>query len=172
MARRNLFNRLTSAVGRLVKRVVPPAPGPVAPPEEPREPPRRPPEPPREPPRQPPREPPEAPIGPGGGNPWRSAWNAEVPRKQQNRISSDTGYSRNEIFQHHVELFLSIGGIAEEPRDEQLRLWSLYLESLVAGIHGKRNDRSNVFWSEMGLDPRDFDWEDWRDGMGYSRRSR
>lgn len=122
-----------------------------------------PPEPPREPPRQ----------SGGSGDTFRDVFNDDVPRALRQRISDDTGYSANEVFQAHYELFASLPGVQEDDREEQLRLWDIYLEHMVA-TDEIRNDPSNPFWSEFGLDPRDvgFDWDEWRNAMGYSRRGK
>lgn len=125
------------------------------------------------PPTVPPREPPLPPSRRGGGgNPFREAFDGTVPRRQIRRIQDDTGFSRNEIFQHHAELFYSLPGITEEDRGEQLRLWQVYLDHMVVSRE-RRNDPRNPFWREFGIDPRTvaFDWGEWRDAMGYSRRN-
>lgn len=123
------------------------------------------------PPTVPPREPPPPPRRGGGGNPFLTAFNGTVTGRQIRRIQDDTGFSRNEIFQHHVELFYSLPGIDEENRGEQLRLWQVYLDHMVVSRE-RRNDPANPFWREFGIDPRTvaFDWGEWRDAMGYSRR--
>lgn len=125
------------------------------------------------PPTVPPRPPPPSSGGGGGGNPFRSAFNGTVPRRQIRRISDETGFSANEIFQRHVELFYSLPGITEEDRGEQLRLWQVYLDHMVVSAE-RRNDPANPFWREFGIDPATvaFDWSEWRDAMGYSRRGR
>jgi hypothetical protein len=161
VARRGLFGRtLNWLSGHLPGR-------PEAPSQPPREPPRQPPPPPG-------REPPERTGGGGESDPFRREWNADVPRSTITRIQDATGYSRNEIFQAHYELFVSLPGVVEDDRQEQLRLWDIYINSLVVDHGQRRNDLSNPFWSEFGLDPRqaDFEWDEWRNAMGYSRRGK
>jgi ABC-type nitrate/sulfonate/bicarbonate transport system substrate-binding protein len=65
-------------------------------------------------------------------------------------------------------VFLALPGIVDEDNQERYRLWRLYVEIMVNPGH-KRNDPMNGFWGELGIAPRDFDWEDWRDAMGYSK---
>lgn len=69
----------------------------------------------------------------------------------------------------HKAIFESIPGITDDDEETREDLWRSYLENMVAGHH-RRNDLSNPFWSDVGIDPRDFDWDDWRAAMGYKRR--
>ena len=105
----------------------------------------------------------------GRGRAQRRYWDSEVPRPTIRRIQEETGYSRNELFMAHQELFYSLPGMVDEPLEERHRLWELYVREMVIG-HGRRNDRNNLFWQDIGIDPRDFDWQAWRDVMGYSKR--
>jgi hypothetical protein len=145
MARGTSFFR--NPVKWITKKLVPPAP------------------PPRQPPRRPPRgpEPPEPP-GRGPDSFYRDLWDADVPRRKTRAIQRETGYSRREQLQLHVELFLSTN-MTELERDEQEEAWSDYLASFVT------NRRPHREWFETwGLDPRDFDWSAWRHAMGYRNR--
>lgn len=124
------------------------------------------------PPPEPPREPPRPPVEysePESGPPqnfYRQIWNQEVSRSHTRRVADRTGYSRQEQFQLHVELFLSMF-FADMPRDEQETGWHDYLDTFVTG-----QTRHATFFEEWGLDPRDFDWEAWRSAEGYSRRGK
>lgn len=111
---------------------------------------------------QPPPEPPQAPTG--RGSPFREIFDDDVSRRITREVSGKTGYSRNEQYQLHIELFFSTY-MTELPQDEQLEAWEGYLKSFVT------NTRPHSDWfGEWGMDPRDFDWEAWRHAMGYERR--
>jgi hypothetical protein len=88
---------------------------------------------------------------------YRQAW------QQETLTRAGRSYRR------HRELFESIPGIEDEDPDEQEYLWRSYIENMVKGRH-RRNDPSNPWWGIIGLDPRDFDWDDWRTAMGYKSR--
>jgi hypothetical protein len=98
-------------------------------------------------------------------NNFENLWNEHIQDSTINEIHDRTGYSEHEIFQTHLELFLSSPGITEENRVVQHELWEDYLDSMVE----QRLDRDQWF-EEMGIDPRDFDWESWREAMGYGRQ--
>jgi hypothetical protein len=56
--------------------------------------------------------------------------------------------------------------------DDKREMWDDYLEHLVGrkGSHMayRRNDLRNPFWQKWGIDPEeDFDWQAWREAMGY-----
>jgi hypothetical protein len=72
-------------------------------------------------------------------------------------------------YSRHRDLFDAIPGIAESDHDEQIELWDSYIRNMINGTH-RRNDVRNPFWSDVGIHPRDFDWDEWRDAQGYSRR--
>jgi hypothetical protein len=58
---------------------------------------------------------------------------------------------------------------------ERLELWESYVRNMVVGsdLGGRRDDIArNPFWSEVGISPRRFDWQDWRMAMGYSKRGK
>lgn len=91
--------------------------------------------------------------------PFRQAWQEETVSRPGRK------YTR------HLELFQSIPGIEDETDEEQEYLWRSYVENMVQGRH-RRNDPSNPWWGEIGLDPRDFDWDEWRTAMGYKSRGK
>lgn len=64
-------------------------------------------------------------------------------------------------------------GINEDfvTEDERHEVWDAYLEYMVSGQH-RRNDPSNPFWRISGIDPDNFDWDDFRTAMGYKARGR
>jgi hypothetical protein len=55
--------------------------------------------------------------------------------------------------------------------DDKREMWDDYLRDLVGrkGQHMayRRNDLRNPFWQKWGIDPESFDWEAWREAMGY-----
>lgn len=85
---------------------------------------------------------------------FRDTWNADGGRGS---------YRRNR------DVFDSIPGIADSDHDEQIELWDSYIRNMVNGTR-QRNDPRNPFWSDVGIHPRDFDWDEFRQAMGYSRR--
>ena len=97
-------------------------------------------------------------------NNFENIWNELVRESTIQDIHERSGYSPHEIFQDHLAFFMSNPGIPETPRVEQHELWEDYIDAMVEG----RLDR-NQFFEEMGIDPRDFDWEGWREAMGYGR---
>lgn len=115
-------------------------------------PPSRPPEPPER-----PREPP-APRGDDYKNIWR-----DIPNKGR------ANYRKNLKVFH-----AAIDPIEQDPA-ARLELWESYVQNIVAPRGRKRRqDTSNMFWRDSGLDPADFGWQAWREAMGYTgkRRSR
>jgi hypothetical protein len=83
-------------------------------------------------------------------------------------MSRETGYSQAELRQAHLELFLSLPGMTEEDRDTRYNLFGEYVNIMVAGGHTV--DERRAWFSEQGISARDFDWERWREVMGYRRR--
>jgi hypothetical protein len=56
---------------------------------------------------------------------------------------------------------------------ERLELWQSYVENIVAPRgRERRQSPSNVFWRDSGIDPVDFNWQAWREAMGYTGRRR
>ena len=93
-------------------------------------------------------------------------WRASVPDSDTRSLQSDTGYSRSELIQGHLEQYMAMGGTEFSGR-EQHEMFRDYLDIMVVGGHSQSERDS--FFAEMGLDPRDFDWEGWRELMGYGR---
>lgn len=90
-------------------------------------------------------------------------------RDMQDAWREETRQRAGRSYQRHRDLFDSIPGIDDEDDDERDYLWRSYIENMVNGRH-RRNDPSNPFWSDIGLDPRDFDWDEFRTAMGYKGR--
>lgn len=76
-----------------------------------------------------------------------------------------TGYSRGELIQAHLEIFLSLPGMTEEDRGDRLYYWGQYLDATASG-----GQTMQQWLRDTGYDPRDFDWQMWRETIGYSRR--
>lgn len=90
-------------------------------------------------------------------------------RDMQDAWREETRGRAGRAYQRHRDLFESIPGIDDEDDDERDYLWRSYIENMVSGRH-RRNDPNNPWWSDIGLDPRDFDWDDFRTAMGYKSR--
>ena len=124
--------------------------------------PQRPPEPSQPPPSGPP-------GGPGGGGPgiyggpFRDSWDSIVAEGDVADIQERTGYSENEIFQGHFEILRSLDPDASG--DDLEQMWDDYLLSFVSD--GMSHDTFFEIWN---IDPRDFDWQMWRDVMGYTKK--
>lgn len=86
---------------------------------------------------------------------WEDTANQRAIDDAQDR----TNYSADEIEQAHVELFMQY--VAGEDRDTQESLWEAYIETMV---NGGDHDQ---FFEDMGIEPADFDWNGWREAMGY-----
>jgi len=114
-------------------------------------------------------EPPPRPTGRGGGqrqSAWTADWRSVVPDAESRAFQRETGYSRAELIQGHLELFISMGGDSYEGQ-EQHEMFREYLDYMVTGHHTR--EEREAFYYEIGIDPRDIDWEVWRELMGYSR---
>lgn len=100
---------------------------------------------------------------------YDAIWRAVVDPYDRRVMSRETGYSQAELRQAHLELFLSLPGMLEEDRTTRYNLYGEYLNVMVNPGHIKE-DRDRWF-ANQGISPRDFDWQTWRDIMGYRRRS-
>lgn len=63
----------------------------------------------------------------------------------------------------HFEILYSLDPEADSDTLEEM--WQDYLLAFVSD--GMTHDAFFEMWS---IDPRDFDWQAWRDAMGYSHR--
>lgn len=99
---------------------------------------------------------------------YAEIWRAVLDPSDRRAMSRETGYSQAELRQAHLELFLSLPGMVEEDRDTRYNLFGEYVAVMVAG--GKTVDERNAWFAKQGLSPRDFDWQQWREVMGYRRR--
>ena len=104
------------------------------------------------------------PRTPDGG--FLADWRATISTSDSRAFTRETGYSRNELVQGHLEQYITMGGDEFSGR-EQHEMFREYLDVMVNGGHTKSEWES--FFYEMGIDPRDFDWEGWRELMGYTR---
>lgn len=91
-------------------------------------------------------------------DPYRRIW-----RSEGNRTYKD--------YDSHYRLFESLPGVDDLDDDEKERLWYSYVRYMVTGRGYQFNSiEDNPFWSELGIDPGDFRWGEWRSAMGYSSR--
>jgi hypothetical protein len=95
---------------------------------------------------------------------YTADWRATVSESDSSALSRETGYSQNELVQGHLEMFMNMGG---DEIPNQHEMFREYLDFMVVGGHSAAE--REAFWDEMGIDPRDIDWEEWRDLMGYGR---
>jgi hypothetical protein len=93
---------------------------------------------------------------------YEDIWHENVSEARFDEIQSRTGHSERETIQAAMSQFLDLPGMDEEPRHVKYEMWDLFTETLVAN-HG---DREAAF-AELGIHPNDFDWEAWREYMGY-----
>jgi hypothetical protein len=68
----------------------------------------------------------------------------------------------------NFDFFNNLPMMRNEDEDTRERLWRSYLDNMVSGRH-RRDSPSNPFWRESGISIRDFDWDDWRETMGYGQ---
>lgn len=88
-------------------------------------------------------------------------WDAIVSESTISKIRDATGYSEREIEQAHIELFQDY--VPDDYTDAQeLQMWGDYLAGMVEGL-----TTHNEFFDLYDIDPGDFDWEAWREAMGY-----
>jgi hypothetical protein len=65
-------------------------------------------------------------------------------------------------------VFLAIPGALDARGEEKYQLWNDYLTVMVKG--GYARSERDEFFERLGIDPRDFDWQGWREVMGYHDR--
>lgn len=92
---------------------------------------------------------------------------AERPyrREWRNAGQADNDYAR------HWRIFnqLPLGDDITDEEKEQL--WRSYVENMVVGRGYPYNDPfHNPFWSDLGMAPERFNWQEWRRARGYSKR--
>lgn len=78
-------------------------------------------------------------------------------------------------YRKHLRVFHSMIDPIEDDESEREQLWDSYVRHMVKGEgRFRRNSTSNMFWRDSGIDPQDFNWQRWREAMGFtgSRRSR
>lgn len=81
--------------------------------------------------------------------------------------------SRNDLWGSHDEIFNELPGIGWYDDDEAERVLDLYVDGFTHhswepgydadAVHAARE----AFWEFTGIDPADFDWEEWKAVMGY-----
>lgn len=102
-----------------------------------------------------------------GNNAFERIWNEEIDQARSDYLQYLTGYSERELVQAHVEVFYSLPDMINESRAERNDWWQGYLHNMVSD-QASRDDR--IDWlHDVGIDERDFDWQGWREAMGYGR---
>lgn len=101
-----------------------------------------------------------------------------MPRR--NRFSDDPYYQiyhqtawkgdhiRPGFLEHRATVEMYESALDLDERDRR-QFWAEYLHYMVSDRSGvKRNDtESNPFWNNWGINPDAFDWQAWREAMGY-----
>lgn len=75
---------------------------------------------------------------------------------------------------NHKELIEDMAAANDLDNEDKQALWNDYLKYMV-GKRGerapyRRNDLQNPFWQNWGIDPEMFDWDAWREAMGYNEQ--
>jgi hypothetical protein len=113
------------------------------------------------PPRETPRQPPPRPEPPA---PSRDTYK-EIWREYK------TG--RAGSYRKNLKVFHSAIDPIEKDERERVELWESYVRHMVSprGRY-RRQDPQNMFWRDSGIDPDDWNWQAWREAMGYTGRRR
>jgi hypothetical protein len=92
--------------------------------------------------------------------PFDQVWNdnAEINFDQW----QDHGYDDNEMRDQHLNFLEEMAGFDQMDHGDQLQAWTDYIDAFVNG-DGDRD----TFFEDMGYDAADFDWDGWREIMGY-----
>lgn len=99
---------------------------------------------------------------------YQEIWRASLSPGERRTLVSETGYSQRELLQGHLEIYHSMPGVEELTSQQRHQEFAEYLDLMVRGMHS-RAEREGFFMA-MGIEPADFDWEHWRDLMGYNRQ--
>lgn len=91
---------------------------------------------------------------------FHDIWQDTASESVLDQIGDRTYYSAAELEQAHAEVFFPY--IEGEEHATQEELWKDYIEVMVNG----EGDR-DAFFHELGIYESDFDWEAWREAMGY-----
>jgi hypothetical protein len=79
-------------------------------------------------------------------SPYREVWNDE---------GGDGSFSRD------LSFFQSLP-IKYDTRDEEMTAWEYFVRYMTKDSGYRYGDPGNPFWSQIGRNPRDFDWAGWR----------
>jgi len=92
---------------------------------------------------------------------YENIWDAVVSDNTLDDIQERTGYSEQEALDKQYDIFADM--VPDDFNERQAeQMWGDYLEAFVQG-GGSMDD----FFEEYDIDPEDFDWEAWREAMGY-----
>lgn len=92
---------------------------------------------------------------------YENYWDNYVNESVRDDISERTGMSDDDIFQAHFD-------IAQDYMDDEWdagqehQFWVDYLDAMVDGTMSREE-----FFDTYDIDPADFDWDAWREAMGY-----
>lgn len=154
MARLGLFGRIGKAIGKLADSIAD-----AFTPSEPRRAPERPPEPPSEPPASP--RPPRS-----SGRPSRQERRESDPyyRTWQANPGRGSYLEHRDFFRDNIISGLNVDN------DTQLEYWQAYVKYMTSGNKSYRFNSvsDNPFWRTIGMHPDNFDWDGWKEAMGYN----
>lgn len=92
---------------------------------------------------------------------YDNIWDAVVSDNTWDDISERTGYSEREEIQAQLDIFLDM--VPDDfSQQETQQMWGDYLMAMVEGGMSREE-----FFEEYDIDPADFDWDAWREAMGY-----
>ena len=95
-------------------------------------------------------------------------WHDHVSGADLVDVYDRTGYTQPEQEQAHLELYMGVVNDLGRENFSQGEIYSLWGDYLDAFGPGGAGEMSRADWFEnMGIDPADFDWDAWREAMGY-----
>lgn len=95
---------------------------------------------------------------------YEDIWHDHISEDRWDEIHDRTGYSEREEIQAHLAIFMEY--MEGEPRYVKYEAWDQYVEFMVESGH-TREEREEFLEDVFGIEYEDFDWEAWREAMGY-----
>jgi hypothetical protein len=96
---------------------------------------------------------------------WNEFDDRPIPVRRTKR-RWQTRRRKYRTFEEHLDVFLSTLPVDQMTDSEQAEAWSEYLD-----IWYENRGNRYEWLDDWGIDYRDFDWDGWRDAMGYSRKA-
>lgn len=96
---------------------------------------------------------------------YEDIWHEHVSESRVREIQGNTGYSEREILQAHLAIVEEY--MEGESRMQKYIVWEDYVKVMVANDHSMSHE--NFLRYVLGVEVSDFDWEAWREAMGYGR---